>query len=71
MLNIPKGKIFTRQQIYQLCYDRYLMKNMFRELIPNGKPFEQLMQERHIKAIIFAVQNTNDWYYTQSQIKEW
>lgn len=66
-INKPKDVTFNREQIYKLCFNRYLHKESIRNLTPNGKPLEDIRRE----ANIFAVKHTNDWFLNQDKIKDW
>lgn len=71
-INIPEGMKLDRQQMFALCFNRHMYKNMFRGCYPNNPDsFEETENKRRRAAIIFAVQNTNQWYYDQHNIKEW
>lgn len=67
MINIPKFEVFDREQIYNLIVARYIFRESFRNLTPDGKDFNKIRRE----ANIFAVQNTNHWFLNQHEIKEW
>lgn len=66
-MNIPKGEVFNREQIYNLIVSRYIFKESFRNLTPGGKSFDKIGKE----ANIYAVKNTNDWFLNQDKIKDW
>ena len=72
MLNIPKGKKFNREEIYKLCFNRYMYKTMFNGCYPgNPESFKNIEEKRRRKANIYAVQNTENYYNHQDQIKDW